>query len=145
MLCKRSSLCRSVGLTRLSPVYLLFPICIGNRWKYSAMRASSAGSYPKAFTMYIACSCGSHTLVPDSHRAPRTEPQTLGMTNCLFLVRLHAQHDPRSRPTKWENKGGFCHLYNPLLLLHGQHAVMVPGQDWRQPKGHLCWSAAGLL
>jgi len=62
------------------------------------------------------------------------------MTCCLFLARLHAQHDPRSRPTKWENKGVFCHLHNPLLFLLRQPAVMVPGQDRRQPAGHPRWS-----
>ena len=93
---------------------------------------------------YIACSHGSHISTADPHRAPHTEPHTLGMTYCLFLPRLHAQHDPRSRPTKWENKGVFCRPHNPLPFLLGQLAVMVPGQDWRQPEGYRHLSAARL-
>jgi len=38
----------------------------------------------------------------------------------------------------------FGHLHNPLPFLLGQPAVMVPGQDRRQPAGHPRWSAAGL-
>jgi len=45
------------------------------------------------------------------------------MTCCLFLARLHAQHDLQFRPTKWENKGVFCRQHNPLPFLLGQPAV----------------------
>ena len=66
------------------------------------------------------------------------------MTYCLFLARLHAQHDPRPRLTKWENKGMFCRPHNLLPFLLGQPAVMVPGQDRREPTGYPHLSAAGL-
>ena len=66
------------------------------------------------------------------------------MTYYLFLAKLHAPHDLRSRLTKWENKSMFCRLHNLLLFLLEQHAVMVQGQDRRQLTGHLHWSAARL-
>jgi len=43
-----------------------------------------------------------------------------------------------------KTKACFFRLHNPLPFLLGQPAVMVPGQDRRQPAGHPPWSAAGL-
>jgi len=93
---------------------------------------------------YMICSRGSHISAVDSHHAPRTAPHTLGMSYCLLLVRLHTQHDWRSRPTKWGNNWVFCHPHTLLPFLLGQLAVMVLRQDRKQLAGYLHLSAAGL-
>ena len=54
------------------------------------------------------------------------EPHTLGMTCWLFCARLHARHDPRSRPTKWENKG---------LFFPSAQSITVPSRA-------TCWTGA---
>jgi len=128
MLCKRSGLCRSAGLLgRVRSIDCFLFSCTTSECIVQcrpllldqALRVS----------LYIAYSCRSHTSAVDPHGAPHTEPHPQGMTCCLLLARLYAQHDPRSRLTKWENKGVFCPQHNPLPFLLGQPDIMVAGQD----------------
>jgi len=95
-------------------------------------------------SLYIGFSRGSHTSSADTHQARCTEPHTLGTTYCLFCARPHVQHDLQSRLTRWENKGVFCRLHNPLPFLVGQPVVMAEGQDQRQFAGHAHAATAGL-